>query len=145
MGYLPREPRVDNKYSLNISDIVNLKIGNRNLIGSPLFWWNNAVSMWCISGQTSGSCENKSFWFGIFTEKTPVEHKQNTFFRKLNNTNEFAFNFSSCYGTTSYNFKHFFDPKEITGEESLEIQEKFLESINKLIDLGILVHSDKQK
>ena len=46
-----------------------------------------------------------------------------------------------CYaygGMCSYNFKKFFDPKEIDCEIDLEIQEKLLKRINWLIDEGIV-------
>ncbi|MDM0660059.1 hypothetical protein QTH47_13115 [Clostridium perfringens] len=42
-------------------------------------------------------------------------------------------------GMCSYNFKNFFDYKEIECDMDLEIQEKLLETVNQLIDIGILV------
>lgn len=45
----------------------------------------------------------------------------------------------------SYNFKKFFDPKEIDCEADLEIQEKLLEQINWLIDEGIVEIPGKRR
>ena len=47
-------------------------------------------------------------------------------------------NCTSCEDMCSYNFKHFFDPKEIENEVDLEIQEKLLDRINWLINEGII-------
>lgn len=42
-----------------------------------------------------------------------------------------------------YNFKKFYDEKEIENEIDLQTQEKLLDTINHLIDEGILVMEDE--
>ena len=42
-------------------------------------------------------------------------------------------------GMCSYKFERFFDESEIENNYDWQIQEKFLDKINELIDLGILI------
>lgn len=141
MEKLPREPRVENRYSLTIEDIKNLKIGNRELIGPPLFYWNDIIYMWYILDFSEDIWDDTSFWLGVFTEKTTPEDKLGANIHEINFSNEFAFNFSSHGGMCKYTFNTFYAPEEIPTEEHLVIQEKFLEKINELIDKGVLVRS----
>ena len=50
---------------------------------------------------------------------------------------------SAYGGMCGYNFKTFFNPKEIECEIDLEIQEKLLSRINWLIDEGIIEIPEK--
>ena len=53
MNALPYEPKVENRYNLTYSAVKALKIGNRSLIKSPMFFWNGAISAWCICDLSS--------------------------------------------------------------------------------------------
>ncbi|MBQ7764992.1 hypothetical protein IJ384_06485 [bacterium] len=128
MNKLPRKPNVENRYSLTIKDIKALKVGNRELVGPPLFWWNNVISAWCILG-VAGPCRENEFWIGIYTEDAP-KYK-----------GKFRFSITCFGGMCSYNFNKFFQPNDIEDEYDLIIQEKFLDKINELLDKGILVRS----
>jgi len=117
-----RKAKVKNKHNLNFKDISRLEILNRTKIGEPSFWRNDAVSAWCTTGRVGNAdlCDDTTFWIGIYDNgniKCNVD----------------------CYGgMCSYNFKKFFDEKEIEREDDLLIQEKLLDAINKLIDTKVL-------
>lgn len=121
-----RKPTIKNKYNLNMKDIKNLKIKDRTKISKPLFWRNTVVRAWCISGNTIKNRKDEEygtyndFWIGIFdNDKIKVD--------------------CSAYGgMCSYDFKEFFSYDEIEHEIDLEIQEKLLKTVNKLIDEGVL-------
>ena len=125
MKALPWEPKVKNKYSLTIDDIEKLKVGNLDLVKPPLFWWNNVISAWCISGCTIKS-EN-TYWIGIY----PIVGWQ----QKV----KFKFYFTCYADQCMYEFTEFYNPEEIENKYDLMIQEMFLEKINELIDKGILI------
>lgn len=114
---LLKNPRVPNKYNLTISKIKSLKIGDTSKICSPLFWRNNVVNAWCISFGT----HEDSFWIGFY------------------DNGSFEFNFTSYEGMTSYEFEEFYNREEIEIVDDFIIQEKFLETINHLIDEKILI------
>lgn len=127
-----RKPKVKNKYNLTFQQIKKLKIGDRSKIHAPLFWRNNAINAWCISGTTIKNHKDDEFgtydeyWIGIYDEDTERKTKLKV-------------NCSSYGGMCTYNFKNFFDYKEIENEMDLEIQEKLLNKVNELIDEGILI------
>lgn len=127
-----RKPKVKNKYNLKVKDIRNLKILDKSKIKEPLFWRNNAVNAWCISGNTSKSWEDRrfgtynSYWIGIYDKDAPAYK------------GKIRVNCSSYGGMCHYSFKKFFNPSEIEHEDDLRVQEILLEKVNYLIDEGIL-------
>lgn len=124
-----RQPKVENKYNLKPRDIPNLVILDRSKIKSPLFWRNNVINAWCISGSVGSSSDwrfsnENEYWIGIYDK--PYRKKLIHFH-------------CNCWGGMGrYTFKEFFNMKEIENERDLETQEKLLEIINKLIDEKIL-------
>ena len=41
---------MENKYNLTMKKIKKLKVGDESQIKEPLFWRNNVINAWCISG-----------------------------------------------------------------------------------------------
>lgn len=127
-----RKPRIENKYNLTMKDCKHLVVKNRNKICEPLFWRNNAIDAWCLSGSTARNskdveyCCYNDFWIGIYDDDAKA------YAGKVRVT------FSSYGGMCSYNFKNFYDYKEIENEDDLRVQEMFLETINMLLDEGVL-------
>lgn len=118
-----------NKYNLEFSDIGKLQVVDRNKICEPLFWRNNIIGAWCISREF-GTAEDIRFgtsnsaWIGVYDKRT---------------LNKFVRCYCTSYGgMCGYNFKKFFNPKDIENELDLQTQEFVLETFNKLIDEGIL-------
>lgn len=129
-----RKPKVKNKYNLTMKKINNLKIGDESKICEPLFWRNNVVSAWCISKDIGTDADKRygtdnSFWIGIYDE--PYYGKR------------FHVKCYSFGGMCGYNFKKFYDEKEIENEIDLQTQEELLKTVNHLIDEGILVMEDE--
>lgn len=117
-----REPNIKNKFHLEFAGIKHLHILDRGRIAAPLFWRNDVVSAWCITGGIGKDvfCDRHEFWLGIYDNDKI----------KCN---------CSCYsGMCGYNFKHFFKPEEIENEQDLAIQEMLLERVNFLIEQKIL-------
>ena len=127
MKALPRNPEVENRYNLTYSAIQNLKVGNRKLVGPPLFFWNASISAWCIYEASDKQYRENTYWIGIFADNAPEY------------PGEFKFGFSSFTGICNYEFEEFFEASKIYDEYDLIIQEMFLKKINHLLDLGILV------
>lgn len=132
MVKLHRKPIVPNKYKLNIAKIKKLKVGNRELICEPLFWRNNVISAWCISGSSGTEADHRfgtdnGYWIGIYDDDAKAY------------AGKFRIDFSSYGGMCGYNFTSFYQPKDIENENDLKIQELFLEKINYLIDNGVLI------
>lgn len=128
-----RKPIIENKYNLKFKDISNLKIKNRSKISKPLFWRNNSLKAWCISGSTAKNSKDEewgtynSFWLGIY------------------DNDKIKVNCNSYGDMANYNFEEFFNYEEIECEIDLEIQEKLLETINKLLDEEVLEIGRKGK
>lgn len=124
-----RQPKVENKYNLKHRDIPNLVILDRSRICKPLFWRNNVINAWCISGSVGSDADRKygndnEYWIGIYDK--PYHGKMIRCY-------------CNCWGGMgTYSFKEFFNMKEIENERDLQTQEKLLEIINELIDEGIL-------
>lgn len=127
-----RKPKVENKYNLKPKDIQHAKILDYNRLHQNPFWRNDIVQAWCLSENT---CKNdkdyeygcyNSYWIGFYDE----------------DAKEYAgkIRLDCCaFGDMcSYNFKTFFNSKEIESELDLEIQEKLLSRINWLIDEKII-------
>lgn len=132
MQKLPYAPRVENKYSLTINDIKNLRVGRRDLITPKLFWWNKLCSAWFISKVDDSKMEDANcneFWITIYDVNAP------------HNAGKFTFNITRSSGVHQYCFEEFYNPRDIESINDLVIQEKFLNTINQLIDIGILVRA----
>jgi hypothetical protein len=126
-----RKPRVKNKYNLTIPQIKKLVIKDRSQVCAPLFWRNNVISAWCISGHAGSDADEEygtdnTYWIGIYDEDTKAYR------------GKFRFEFSTYGGMCGYRFNKFFQPADIECENDLLIQERFLEKINELLDKGIL-------
>lgn len=126
-----REPTVKNKYNLTMDIIEQLIVGDRSQVHSPLFWRNEVIKAWCITGiagtpQDEEFGSDDSFWIGIYDEDAPAY------------AGEFRIMLTTYGGMCGYEFNKFFDENDIDNERDLEIQEKFLSKINELIDCGIL-------
>lgn len=118
--------KVVNKYNLTLSKIRKMKIKARHKIGEPLFWRNDSVKGWCITGDTSKLGANyNDFWLCIYDEGASIG-------------TEIEIIFTSEAGTLKYDFDEFFLPEAIDNEHDLLVQEILLEKINDLIDVGIL-------
>ena len=127
-----RKPLVENKYNLLPSSIPKLRV-NRNKVNETHFWRNNVIHAWCISGNTAKRTADhefgtyNSFWLGVYDEDCK-EH-----------AGEIRLDFSAYGGMCKYVFETFYDFSTIEYEIDLEIQEKFLETINQLIDEGVFI------
>lgn len=127
-----RKPSVENKYNLTMKDVRQLTVADRSQVKEPLFWRNNVVEAWCLSGTTLQSKADSrfgsynEFWIGIYDEDAKAYK------------GKFRVTCSAYGGMANYAFKKFFDPKEIDNEQDLLLQEKLLENVNLLIDKGIL-------
>ena len=127
-----RKPKVENKYNLKPKDIQKAVILDYDKLHKSPFWRNDVVQAWCLSETTIKNrkddeygCYNE-YWIGFYDKDAK------SYAGKIR---------ISCYaygGMCHYNFKKFFDPKEIGCEIDLEIQEKLLSRINWLIDEGIV-------
>lgn len=126
-----RKPRVKNKYNLTIPQIRKLVIKDRSQVCAPLFWRNNVISAWCISGHAGTKadvnfCTDNEFFIGIYDQDAPAY------------AGKFRVSFDCYGGMCGYRFNKFFQPADIECENDLLIQERFLEKINELLDKGIL-------
>jgi hypothetical protein len=131
-----RKPKVENKYNLFPKDIKNLIVADRTKICKPLFWRNPIINAWCIS-RSIGSDDDRrygtdnSVWIGIYDKPY---------------YNKYIHYHCSCWGDMgNYEFKKFFDYSEIENELDLETQESLLETINQLLDEGILKQPTKEQ
>lgn len=128
-----RKPKIKNKYKLEVKDLKRLKIIDREKLCEPLFWRNNVIDAWCLSATTIKNSKDSEFgtydefWIGVYDENAKSY------------AGKIRINFSSYGGMCSYKFKKFFDYSEIENEMDLEIQEKFIETINKLLDEKIFI------
>lgn len=135
MGKLFRSPKVENKYSVKYLDLKFLKVVDRSKLQEPLFWRNNVISAWCISGSTYPYTDNgskdygdeSSYWLGIYDED--AKHYKG----------KVMVHFSAFGGMCNYVFNEFYSPSSIKSEDDLSIQEMFLEKLNYLLDNGILI------
>ena len=75
-----RKPKVKNKHHLSMDIIKRLKVEDRSQVHSPLFWRNEVVKAWCITGIAGTSQDEEfgtddSFWIGIYMMKM-LQHMQ---------------------------------------------------------------------
>lgn len=121
---IPKEYENLNKYGLTPKTIKNL-IPNKNKIQEKPFWRNDAISAWCLSGNTIHHAEDivysmyDEYWLGVYDIDSEVE-----------------FHLYSYGGMCNYNPSEFLKSSEIENKDDLEIQVKFLKRINQLIDDG---------
>ena len=125
-----RKPKVENKYNLKPSDIKKLIVNDRSKIKEPLFWRNDVINAWCISKSIGTDadrkyCTDNSVWIGIY-DKPYYRH-------------EVHYPCTCWGGMGGYNFKEFFNYREIETEKDLETQEVLLQVINQLLDERILI------
>lgn len=131
-----RKPTVKNKHNLTTKQLRSFVVGDRSKVCSPLFWRNDNIKAWCISGDTAKTskdyefCTYDAFWLGIYDDDADAYK------------GKFRFEFSTCGGMCGYKFDKFYNEKDIEYEDDLRIQELFLEKINYLIDEGILVQNN---
>ena len=123
-----RKPKVENKYNLKPKDIQKAIILDYERLKQPPFWRNNVVQAWCLSdGSGKGLYESiDSYWIGFY-DKDAKSY-----------AGKIRLSCTSYEGMCGYDFKKFFDLKEIEYEFDLELQEKLLSRINWLIDEGII-------
>lgn len=112
-----------NPHKLTLSEIKKLKVNKNNLLeNKELFWINcNYPNDFCISG----SCGNG----------------YNSFFIRISESKIESISFSSYFDMTNFKFESFFDDENNKDDDL--IQEMFLEQINKLIDVKILIGGKK--
>lgn len=127
-----RKPKVENKYGLKPKDIQKAIIINRDKLQEEPFWRNNVINAWCLSETTAKN--KKDFEFGTYNEYWIGFYDENA----KSYAGKIKLSCSAYGGMCSYNFKEFFNPKEIECEIDLEIQEKLLARINWLIDNEIV-------
>lgn len=129
--YAMREPKVENKYDLTLSQIKKFRVADRSKIKEKPFWRNEQICAWYLSGHASTRKDEEfgtddEYWMGFYDEDAP------------NYAGEFRFDFSTYGGMCGYHFENFFVPESIKCENDLKIQELFLKRINWLLDEGIL-------
>ncbi len=136
--YVMREPTIPNIYNLTVPMIRQLQV-DRSKVGEPWFWRNNVISAWCLSGSTAKCAADDEFgttdeyWLGVYDEDAKA------YAGKIRVT------FSAYGGMCGYNFKEFYNPKDIENELDLEIQEKFLKVMNDLIERGVFMMPEKKE
>lgn len=127
-----RKPKVENKYNLKPKDIEKAVILDYDRLCQPPFWRNNVVQAWCLSGGSGKGLYGdwiNSFWLGFYDKNAKYY------------AGKIRLDCTAMEEMCSYNFKSFFNSKEIESEVDLELQEKLLERINWLIDEGIIAIS----
>lgn len=132
--YVMREPKVENKYDLTISQIKELRIADRSKIKEKRFWRNEQIHAWCLSGHAGTKkdeefCTDDEYWMEFYDEDATKY------------AGAFRFDFTTYGGMYGYNFEEFFRQDNIECENDLKIQELFLKRINWLLDEGILKKS----
>lgn len=127
-----RQPKVENKYNLTPHSITQLKV-NREKVNETYFWRHDIIKAWCISDNTAKNPADYEYgfynvyWLGIYDEGVRSADSQIKLF------------FLHHHGLLDYVFDSFYDFSTIEKERDLEIQEKFLEKINHLIDEGVFI------
>lgn len=126
-----RKPKVKNKHHLSMDIIKRLKVEDRSQVHSSLFWRNEVVKAWCITGIAGTSQDEEfgtddSFWIGIYDEDAPAY------------AGKFRVMLTTYGGMCGYEFNEFFCTDDIECENDMLIQERFLDKINLLLDIGVL-------
>lgn len=131
-----RKPRIENKYNLKPKDIQQAIVLKPERLKEKPFWRNNVVQAWCLSegvgkGYMGDSID--SYWIGFYDNDAEAY------------AGKIKLKCHACEDMYSYNFKTFFNEKEIENEWDLQLQEKLLERINWLIDEGIVMIPEKEE
>ena len=123
-----RKPKVKNKYNLKPKDIQKATILDFERLKRPPFWRNNVIGAWCLSDGTGKGLYGHidSYWIGFY------DNDAKTYAGKI------RLSCTSYEDMCGYDFKKFFDYREIENEFDLELQEKLLDRINWLIDENIV-------
>lgn len=136
--YQMREPRVQNIYGLTVPMIRTLQVDRSKITGAP-FWRNTVINAWCLSGSTAKCAADEEFgttdeyWLGVYDEDAKA------YAGKIRVT------FSAYGGMCGYNFKEFYNPKDIENELDFRIQEQFLSVMNDLIERGVFMMPEKKE
>ena len=123
-------PSVENKYDLVPVDIFNIVVINRKKLSS-FFEYDPENGVW-VKYET--------------TKKTKFDEElgtYNEFVLKLNETKTVYFKCLSHGGSSEYNFPFFY--KNINCKADVEIQEKLLNLLNKLVDAGAIIITKQSK
>lgn len=129
-----RNPKIENKYNLKVADIKRMEVADESKLCEPLFWRNNVINAWCISRSIGTDadrrfCADNTIWLGIYDK--PYYRRRIHFH-------------AGCWGgMAKYEFKNFFDSKEVENERDLETQEETLKILNMLLDEGIIRLKEK--
>ena len=108
-----------------------MRVIDKDRIQQEPFWRNDVIRAWCLS-DTIGTTDDirygtdSSYWIGIYDED--AKHY----------AGKIRYSCTAFGGMCLYNFKEFFNHKEIEREIDLEIQEKLLSRVNWLLDEKIL-------
>lgn len=123
-----RKPKVKNKYNLKPKDIQKATILDFERLKQPPFWRNNVIGAWCLSDGTGKGLHGyiDSYWIGFYDNDAKAY------------AGKIRLSCTSYEDMCGYDFKKFFDYREIENEFDLELQEKLLDRINWLIDENIV-------
>lgn len=119
-----RKPRIKNKYNLKPKDIENAEVLDRKRLKEKPFRRNEVIKAWCLS-EWIGDGEDRKYGTGNWYQITFCDSGE----IKL---------LCTCMEMLSYDFKTFFNAKEIDHENDLVLQEKLLNRLNWLIDERIV-------
>ena len=125
---LARKVKVENKYNIKPSDIEKIVVLDKERLRHKPFWNNNVVNAYCLSGSSGTSKDeefmtNDEYWIGFYYD---------AFTKDFNG--KISFKCYSWGGICVYNFKSFYDFKEIEFEVDLQIQEMILRVLNQMFD-----------
>lgn len=117
-----RKPKVENKYNIKPKDIEKAIILLPDKLKEEPFWRNNVVNAYCLSGGAGKGYYGHmdSYWIGFYDDE------------------KIKLKCTAMEDMCSYNFKEFFNFKEIENLADLELQEKLLSIMNWLIDEKII-------
>lgn len=124
-----RKPRVANKYNLKPKDIEKAVILDYDRLTKEPFWRNDVIHAWCLSGGVGEGYYGgylSSYWIGFYDKD--AKHYAGKIRMHLN-----------CYeDMCSYEISEFYKESNIDDRWDLELQEKYLEVLNWLIDEKIV-------
>ena len=114
-----------NKYNLTPKSIKKLKILDWGRLKEKT-WHNNALSgnWWCHLEGSNSDCsydDDDEFWIGFNEDNNKIDYS-----------------FSSYGGMCHYNFKNFYDSKDIENKYDMQMQVNTIRWLNMMIDEGIL-------
>lgn len=142
MKKLFREPKIKNKYDLNEKRMNSLVVLDRNRLKDYGFFYNPVINAWYYYDFVGESrlCADNEFWIGIYDETFEKHyHMTKREIKELTNlNNKIKFKFTYYGADCEYRIKTFYDARRILNECDLEIQEKFIDLMNQLIDEKII-------